>query len=130
MWIVIIHADKKLAFEITGEETLRDIKRVLQMVYNFPKQFSFHFQSRNLQEYQGTIGELLEERNDSNCLIEFRVSNISSDQEHKGPVGPVAQDKDISIGRYFKKEDPLSPSSVTQSLKTSKSSKAPSLKGK
>ena len=36
MWIVIIHADKKLAFEITGEETLRDIKRVLQMVYNFP----------------------------------------------------------------------------------------------
>lgn len=130
MWIVVNYGDeKKIAFEIEGDESLHDVMRVLHFVYHFPKKFSITFNNKPVPDVPGPLLDIDIIKNrppEQSDLIELKVA-IVSNGENKGPDGPVQQTEDISIGRYFKRDDKKSPSSINQSL-SRKSNKSANVK--
>lgn len=133
MWIVINYGDsKKLAFEIAGDETVHDIMRVLHYIYHFPKRVQLTYKDHIISEKQGpilNIDQIKDRPEEEADLIELKISKGTlNDPNEKGPTGEVSQDTDISVGRYFKKNDKLSPSSINMSLSNRSRGRQPSLK--
>lgn len=133
MWIVVNYGDsKKLALEIVGDETVHDIMRVLHLVYHFPKRVQLTYKDHIISEKQGpilNIDQIKDRPEEEADLIELKISKGTlNDPNEKGPTGEVNQDADISVGRYFKNNDKLSPSSINQSLSKRSRGRQPSLK--
>lgn len=50
MWIVVLFKDQKLCIEVTGEDTLQDIKNILTDVYGFSSVLSFSYMNSPISE--------------------------------------------------------------------------------
>lgn len=122
MWVIFFDGPegsgcKKFALELSGEETLADISRVLSKSYNYSSKINYTFNGKHLTDTTIQIktlcpnGAIGDDNSDSpSNLIQLKMGPDRNDQKHTGPTGEVYKVLDISIGRHFKEDDKLSPS--------------------